>query len=427
VPVYVVPDLTTNFTVNVPANSLVYVQSTDQFYNVLVAVGRTVNMTYVLSDGSYYDDASVTSLGGYDYTYFVDTATNQSIRGTKTFNGNLLYKLQQLTQPNINTLQTNNSFKITDSLFIGSNQHIMQTTTNKLKTEGSLGITDTLGIGSTQWIRQSSINRLTSEGSIAATDTLLGAQANITTKITLGSQELTQGTVNRLDVENSLLVTDTLFAEVAEVTGMITSYDALDLSATWMLDNVAGSGYIGQMYYGKKVTWDNFAVIDTVGRDYKIRLENLSDVSLQNKAGSGQVEIIERDSTGTEVLANLNNIKSLDIQSQTLTQKNTNGVTWNNSITATDTLFGTNVNTSTITVSGLPSHTIAAGQVTPVVLYDTIGFAVSGLTTNSIVVVSYAEPIPTADTIACVYSVKAGWLTLMGENGKKINYWIPKK
>jgi len=119
----------------------------------------------------------------------------------------------------------------------------------------------------------------------------------------------------------------------------------------------------------------------------------------------------------------------------TKTSGNGNSVTTSGSLVVggNDTLTTTHVAATTVTVSGLltasvlPTFTIAAGQLTPTIIGDTIGVAVAGLTTNSIALVSYAEPLPTADTIACVYAVKAGWLTLMGKNGKKMNYWIPKK
>jgi hypothetical protein len=124
---------------------------------------------------------------------------------------------------------------------------------------------------------------------------------------------------------------------------------------------------------------------------------------------------------------------TLGVGSQTITQTNPNLATINNSLTVNDTLRAAvvtsagNLSATGITGSTLPTFTIASGQVIPVLVYDTIGFAVSGLTTASIVLCSYGEAVPTADTIATVYSVKTGWLTLMGENGKKINYWIPKK
>ena len=72
--VYVVSDLNENFKVSVPANSLVYVQSVDRFYNVLVDVGRSVDMTWVLASTARYDDATVLSISGTSGTY--DTITS---------------------------------------------------------------------------------------------------------------------------------------------------------------------------------------------------------------------------------------------------------------------------------------------------------------------------------------------------------------
>jgi len=88
--VYVVPDATTNFKTNVPAGSLVYMESTNQFYLLETAVGRTVNMNYILADPTYYTQPSVTELGGYDVEYFVDTATAQNVYGLKTWHSPLV-------------------------------------------------------------------------------------------------------------------------------------------------------------------------------------------------------------------------------------------------------------------------------------------------------------------------------------------------
>lgn len=80
-----------------------------------------------------------------------------------------------------------------------------------------------------------------------------------------------------------------------------------------------------------------------------------------------------------------------------------------------------------ITGSTLPTFTIAAGTVTPVLPDDTIGFAVAGLTTGAIVLVSPATSLATTDTVPWVHTVRTGWLTLGGKNAAAINYWIPKK
>jgi len=201
--------------------------------------------------------------------------------------------------------------KATDTLFIGSAQYLLQTTTNKIKAEGSFAIPDTLNIGSTQWVRQASTNRLVSEGSIQATDTLLGAQANITTKITLGSQTITQSNVNTATFNNSLEATDTLFGGGASISdnvsigGFMSATDYVGLLGVWLLDNSTP----GEFQYANHGVWADFALIDTIGVKSKIKLMNLSDVNIQNKAGNGQVEILERDTTGTTAKVNITNVK----------------------------------------------------------------------------------------------------------------------
>lgn len=134
------------------------------------------------------------------------------------------------------------------------------------------------------------------------------------------------------------------------------------------------------------------------------------------------------------------------------TTGNANSVTLSNSLAVGDTLvpvvlsvtgngsvggtfYGTGAATftSTVSIGGaltasvLPTFTIAAGQLIPTVVADTIGVNIAGLTTNAIVLVSYGEAVPTADTLACVHTIITGRLTVMGENGKKINYWVAKK
>jgi hypothetical protein len=217
VPVYVTPTTSAYFTVNVPANSLVYVQSTDRFYNVLVACGRTVNMDWVLANGNRYDDASVTSLGGYGYTYFVDTATAQNVYGIKSFKANMYFKDQLISQPHVNAIQFGNSVK--------------------------------------------------------ATDTLFGAGASVSGNVSVG--------------------------------GFLTATDYIGLSGVWLLDNSTP----GEFQYVNHGVWADFALIDTIGVKSKIKLMNLSDINIQNKAGTGAVEIIERDTTGSVALANVRNIR----------------------------------------------------------------------------------------------------------------------
>jgi hypothetical protein len=87
---------------------------------------------------------------------------------------------------------------------------------------------------------------------------------------------------------------------------------------------------------------------------------------------------------------------------------------------------GTTTCTGLFTTSVLPSFTIAAGQIN-LTAKDTGGVAIPGLTSSSIVVVSYAQNVAAEDTNACVHTVKAGYLTVIGKKGTKVNYWVPKK
>jgi len=88
-------------------------------------------------------------------------------------------------------------------------------------------------------------------------------------------------------------------------------------------------------------------------------------------------------------------------------------------------LTGGTVSGST-TFSLLPSFTIAAGTLTPIINADTIGTAISGLTTSSIVMLNYSAFHASPDTLP--YAVcKTGWLTVHGKRNFAVNYWIPKK
>ena len=189
---YVATDLAENFKVSVPANSLVYVQSVDRFYNLLTAVGRSVNMTWVLADGSRYDDATVLSTSGTSGTY--DTVT--SVYGTFT---TVSVGDETLTE-GVNRIVVENSLQAVDSLYIGSAQYIYQQTINKLNTEGSFDVADTLFLGSAQYVWQPNINMVQGEGSIKATDTIFFGSA----------QYLNQVHINNMKTSGSIVISDTM-------------------------------------------------------------------------------------------------------------------------------------------------------------------------------------------------------------------------
>ena len=119
---------------------------------------------------------------------------------------------------------------------------------------------------------------------------------------------------------------------------------------------------------------------------------------------------------------------------------NPNSITFAHSVTVTDTsrpatlavtgngsVSGTLLASGALTASVLPSFTIAAGTATPVLVGDTVGFAVAGLTTGAIVIVCPAAGLATTDSVPYVKQCRTGWLTLGGKHSTAINYWIPKK
>jgi hypothetical protein len=90
---------------------------------------------YLTTAGAWYPTtiAGATTIAG-------TTITGTTITAATT----LGIGVQTITQTNTNKATFNNSLKVTDSLFIGSTQHLLQSTINKIKTEGSLAVVDTL-------------------------------------------------------------------------------------------------------------------------------------------------------------------------------------------------------------------------------------------------------------------------------------------
>jgi hypothetical protein len=75
-----------------------------------------------------------------------------------------------------------------------------------------------------------------------------------------------------------------------------------------------------------------------------------------------------------------------------------------------------------------PVATAVAAKVTCGV-GDSIRVTFSGVTTSSVILVSYAadEPLSATDIAPAVGNLATGAFTVYGTNGKKVNYWMPKK
>lgn len=88
-PVMIVPDTSYEFPMLVKAGDLVFVTSTGTMYQLKVDVGRPKNMHYILASTARYNNADITTFDSHGASYFVDTATNQTMHGTKGFFGDV--------------------------------------------------------------------------------------------------------------------------------------------------------------------------------------------------------------------------------------------------------------------------------------------------------------------------------------------------
>ena len=241
---------------------------------------------------------------------------------------------QVLSQINTNKAAFNNSLKVTDTLFVGGNQFLLQTTINKLKTEGSLWIVDTLNIGTVQHIMQTTINKLKTEGSLGVTDTLF-----------IGTnQYVMQSTINKLKFEGSVWVVDTLAIGTNQwimqttvnrlkIEGSL-STGASDSIATGHIEAVSGA-FTGNLnpagriladstiYFGDdyKKTWKRFAYQQVGIPASRLMLENIADISIQDKAGTGVTTVIQRDTSLTSA-----GVNHLNIVKQVFLGKDTTGI-----------------------------------------------------------------------------------------------------
>lgn len=84
-PVYVIPDTSTKFTMQVKAGDLVWVSSLKLLYQLEIPIGVGKTMGYIIASPSRYSQSNGDVFGGFGPTYYVDTATAQNVHGVKTF------------------------------------------------------------------------------------------------------------------------------------------------------------------------------------------------------------------------------------------------------------------------------------------------------------------------------------------------------
>lgn len=126
-----------------------------------------------------------------------------------------------------------------------------------------------------------------------------------TTSVAVGSQVITQANTNKASFNNSVAIADTMFSYGNYVLG--NSYNS-GTSAVLGIQYFDSSIYYGCDYSNN---WMLLFVPEVGIPRYRMDLQNLADVSIQNKAGTGQVEILERDTTESTAKANLTNLKDV--------------------------------------------------------------------------------------------------------------------
>ncbi len=141
-------------------------------------------------------------------------------------------------------------------------------------------------------------------GTMTATVSVLLPDAGI---IKIGEQQISRNNSIYLELNNGIIVDGYTLAKDETFFQDLAKFD---------------SNLMIEKKYDVAPYYLNFALKDTIGIESKVKLQNLSDISLQNKAGTGQIEIIERDTLFTsEVVANLSNIGTITVYDSVTTWK----------------------------------------------------------------------------------------------------------
>lgn len=146
--------------------------------------------------------------------------------------------------------------------------------------------------------------------------------------------------ISNTDIGGTLSVAGTASTKTLTVDG--------SQSVTGYLSTVGPIYADSSFYFGddKTKTWRRFAYQELGSPSSRLLLENLSNISVQDKAGTGQVIAIQRDTTGSTVKINLPSVlyinqdcthtaKALISDSLGLRLKSADGVTWKIQISPT--------------------------------------------------------------------------------------------
>lgn len=409
------------------AGELIINSATRSQYLVLAGkiVGTKDDITGALAGTPKIAMMAFTTGGAY-----VDTLNAQNVRGVKTFYKPMAFTLGSGTN-NVG-LGTGCMFSLTsgeENVSIGANSMWTNTTGSENTALGSASLKDNTtgtyntGVGFRSLYKNTTAGYNTTVGAESLRENTTGAQ-----NTSLGSYSLydnTSGSYNVAVGYGALQKKTT--GDYNSCFGFSSGYGIKTGSGNIAIGKNSGpagttSTLSDRLYISNKVGGTDTAIIYGVmgATPAASTLQFNASVHVNQQAGTANTALFQNDkTTAGDSSVVINKLGYVGIGKATATVPL--------DVVGAAEISGTARIKGAITADVLPSYTIAAGELIPVLAADTIGVAIAGLTTSSKVIVGYGEPVPTADTIACVYSVKAGWLTVIGENGKKINYWVPKK
>lgn len=164
-------------------------------------------------------------------------------------------------------------------------------------------------------------------GTLTATTAIItdATVTNLTaTTATITTGAITNGTVTNLTATTAtittLALTGTATTKTLTTTGDISATGAITSVGAFYADS---SGYFGD---DKTNNWNRWFYQQVGSPASRLMLEHLGDISVQDKAGNGQVLAIQRDTTESTVKINIPNVKKVTAMMVKTTATDTAGV-----------------------------------------------------------------------------------------------------
>jgi len=338
--VFVLNERADKFNEQVKINDFVYIIEDSTMYCSKVALGPNATGTYLLASTSRYNVANMTVIAGVVTASSGTFSTTLSVAGAVGVTGVATIQGQTMTADHVNNMKFGNSLTATDTLFGPVVYAGLAGTDGKIVVYSEQGATDYLATINPNSAMTSAANFYLPADEPGATYPL-----TVTTGGVMGYNN--QAVTTTSDVKfDSLYLTDELrtlsayaddsislpLAGIFKLGGHQLSWNNqyyLQLNHGLILDEnlvVADESFLQglvkfdsnlmiQKKYYLAPYYLAFALEDTVGIEMKIKLQNLSDIAIQNKAGNGQVTVMARDTTPSTAKVNISNVNLATIDS----------------------------------------------------------------------------------------------------------------